>query len=77
MELLLLFSIISPWCNQTSEVSCIDVEYDCHMFSKYLVFQMKKVVFQSKYLVFHKKCEIPGFLWIIHMSSASVLPTHM
>ena len=28
------------------------MEYDCHIFSKYLVFQMKDLVFQSKYLVF-------------------------
>ena len=24
-------------------------EYDCHIFSKYLAFQMKNLVFQSKY----------------------------
>ena len=28
------------------------MEYNCHIFSKYLVFQMKDLVFQSKYLVF-------------------------
>ena len=28
------------------------MEYDCHIFSKYLVFQMKNLVFQSKHLVF-------------------------
>ena len=32
-----------------------NMEYDCHMFSKYLVFQMKNLVFQSKYLVFRSK----------------------
>ena len=31
------------------------MEYDCHIFSKYLVFQMKNLVFQSKYLVFRSK----------------------
>ena len=31
------------------------MEYDCHIFLKYLVFQMKKLVFQSKYLVFRSK----------------------
>ena len=30
-------------------------EYGCHIFSKYLVFQIKKSVFQSKYLVFRSK----------------------
>ena len=33
----------------------IDMEYNCHIFSKYLVFQMKNLVFQSKYLVFQWK----------------------
>ena len=28
------------------------MEYDCHIFSKHLVFQMKNLVFQSKYQVF-------------------------
>ena len=28
------------------------MEYDCYIFSKYLAFQMKNLVFQSKYLVF-------------------------
>ena len=31
------------------------MEYDCHIFSKYLVFQMKNLVFQPKYLVFRSK----------------------
>ena len=31
------------------------MEYGCHIFSKYLVFQMKNLVFQSKYLVFRLK----------------------
>ena len=31
------------------------MEYDYHIFSKYLVFQMKNLVFQSKYLVFRSK----------------------
>ena len=31
------------------------MEYDCHIFSKNLVFQMKNLVFQSKYLVFRSK----------------------
>ena len=30
-------------------------EYKCHIFLKYLVFQMKNLVFQSKYLVFGLK----------------------
>ena len=29
--------------------------HDCHIFSKYLVFQSKYLVFQSKYLVFRSK----------------------
>ena len=33
----------------------ICMEYDCHIFSKYLVFQMKNLVLQSKYLVFRLK----------------------
>ena len=33
----------------------ICVEYDRHIFSTYLVFQMKNLVFQSKYLVFLSK----------------------
>ena len=28
------------------------MEYDCHVVSKYLVFQSKHLVFQSKYLIF-------------------------
>ena len=28
------------------------MEYDCHIFLKYLVCQMKNLVFQSKYLLF-------------------------
>ena len=32
-----------------------NMEYDCHIFSKYLVFQMKNVVFQSKYLALRSK----------------------
>ena len=31
------------------------MEYDCHIFSKYQVFQIKNLVFQSKYLVFRSK----------------------
>ena len=31
------------------------MEYDCHIFSNYLVFQMKNLVFQSEYLVFRSK----------------------
>ena len=31
------------------------MEYDFHIFSKYLAFQMKNLVFQSKYLVFRSK----------------------
>ena len=31
------------------------VEYDYHIFSKYLVFQMKTLVFQSQYVVFRSK----------------------
>ena len=31
------------------------MEYDCHIFSKCVVFQMKKLVFQSKYLVFRSE----------------------
>ena len=31
------------------------IKYDCHIFSKYLVFQMKNLVFQSKNLVFQSK----------------------
>ena len=31
------------------------IEYDYHIFSKYLVFQMKTLVFQSKYVVFRSK----------------------
>ena len=31
------------------------MEYDCHISSKYLVFQMKNLAFQSKYLVFRSK----------------------
>ena len=27
----------------------LSMEYDCHIFPKYLVFQMKNLVFQSKY----------------------------
>ena len=34
------------------ESNRIPMEYNCHIFSKYLVFQMKDLVFQSKYLVF-------------------------
>ena len=30
----------------------IDMEYDCHMFLKYLVCPMKNLVFQMKNLVF-------------------------
>ena len=30
-------------------------EYDCYIFSKYLVFQMKNLGFPSKYLVFPLK----------------------
>ena len=38
------------------------MEYDCHIFSKYPVFQMKNLVFQSKYLVFRfRNFEILGF----------------
>ena len=33
----------------------IYTEYDCYIFSKYLVFQMKNLVFQSKYPVFRSK----------------------
>ena len=78
------------------------MEYDCHIFSKYLVFQMKNLVFQSKYLdrntryfeskiskyqvcntlnlkyqvfrakylLFPNRCGIPGFQWILCMSSS-------
>ena len=35
-----------------------NMEYDCHIFSKYLVFQMKNLVFQSKYLVFRSKYQV-------------------
>ena len=31
------------------------MEYDCHIFLKYLVFQMKNLVFQSKHVVFWSK----------------------
>ena len=31
------------------------MECDFHIFSKYLVFQMKSLLFQSKYLVFRSK----------------------
>ena len=31
------------------------MEYDCHIFSNYLVFQMKNLVFQAEYLVFRSK----------------------
>ena len=31
------------------------MEHDCHVFSKYLVFEMKNQVFQSKYLAFRSK----------------------
>ena len=31
------------------------MEHDRHMFSKYLVFQIKNLVFQPKYLVFPSK----------------------
>ena len=31
------------------------MEYDCHIFAKYLVFQMKNLVFQLKYLAFRLK----------------------
>ena len=30
------------------------MEYDCHIFSKYLVFQMKNLVFQLKTLDFDR-----------------------
>ena len=31
------------------------MEYRCHIFSNFLVFQMKNLVFQSKYLVFRTR----------------------
>ena len=31
------------------------MECNCHIFSKYLLFQMKHLVFQSKYLLFQPK----------------------
>ena len=31
------------------------MEHDCHIFSKYLVFQIKNLVFQSKFLAFRSK----------------------
>ena len=33
----------------------ISIEYDCHIFSKYLVFQMKNLVFQIKSPLFRSK----------------------
>ena len=38
-----------------SHIQKIQMEYDCHIFSKYPVFQTKNLVFQSKYLVFQPK----------------------
>ena len=43
-----------PKCNVFIS-DLINLNYDCHIFSKYLVFQMKNLVFQSKYLVFWSK----------------------
>ena len=31
-----------------------DMDFDCHIFSKYIAFQMKNLVFQSKYVSFRK-----------------------
>ena len=39
----------------TSTKKPVHLEYDCHIFSKYLVFQMKNLVFHSKHLVFRSK----------------------
>ena len=40
---------------QEEQKTFINMEFDCRIFSKYLVFQMKNLVFQSKYLVFRSK----------------------
>ena len=40
---------------------------------KYYAFHtlnLKYSVFRMKYLMFQKRCEIPGFLWILCMSSS-------
>ena len=46
--------IVSVFLYEQS-INICHMEYDCHIFSIYLVFQMKNLVFQSKYLVFRSK----------------------
>ena len=98
-------------CSTSVRISRLYMEYNCHIFSKYLVFQIENLAFQSKYqvflwktldfnrntrylkseilkyqvfhtfnlkyqvfrakyLVFQKRCEIPGFYWILCVSSS-------
>ena len=45
-----------PWIS--IEILGISMEYDCHIFLKYLVFQIKNLVFQSKYLGFRSKNQL-------------------
>ena len=42
-------------CVGITEADARGMEYNCLIFSKYLVFQIKNLVFQSKYLVFRLK----------------------
>ena len=42
------------WCVRR-KICRWHMECDCHIFSKYLVFQMKNLLFKSKYLVFRSK----------------------
>ena len=42
-------------CNWFPKTITICMEYDCHIFAKYLVFQMKNLVFQLEYLAFRLK----------------------
>ena len=45
------YSLHVIWMSKFKFHYLCDMEYDCHIFSKYLVLQIKNVVFQSKYLV--------------------------
>ena len=47
--------ITKNWQKSFIFIVVTNMEYDCHIFSKYLVFQMKNLVFQTKYLVFRSK----------------------
>ena len=42
-------------CVGITEADARGMEYNCLIFSKYLVFQIKNLVFQSKFLAFRSK----------------------